>query len=130
MIYLNALKIKFKVIRMNSTEKGFTLIELIIVIAILAILGTIAVPKFVSCTKQVKASVCNMNCRKLEKLYDTHLTIKNVDHTDQIFQKYIEESLGEICPENGIIDYKNSQVKCNIHSEYNEDDSDEEIPYL
>ena len=44
---------------MNKSKKGFTLIELIIVIVILGILAAIAIPKFVGFSSEAKKSAIN-----------------------------------------------------------------------
>ena len=42
-------------------KKGFTLIELVMVIVIIAILAAIAIPKFIDLRNQAKQAACNGN---------------------------------------------------------------------
>jgi len=42
--------------KMNSKQSGFTLVELIVVIIILAILGAVALPKFIDVTERAQIS--------------------------------------------------------------------------
>jgi len=49
-----------------KSEKGFTLIELIMVIVILGILAAVAVPKFVDLSGNAQASACKANQAAIE----------------------------------------------------------------
>ena len=53
--------------KINSKKKGFTLIELIIVIAIIAILSAIAVPNFISLRNKTKNTADVNSCRTIKK---------------------------------------------------------------
>ena len=48
-------------------DKGFTLIEIILVLAIMAILGMIAVPTFINIKEKASETVCNANCLHFNK---------------------------------------------------------------
>ena len=75
-------KMKFKEI---NKQKGFTMIELVIVIAVLGILAVFALPRFADFTKQAKASnaeyiVSNINA-SLQILKIKHQLIKDPNNT-------------------------------------------------
>ncbi len=52
--------------RKRSNQRGFTLIELVIVIVILGILAAVAIPKFVNLRSDAEASACKANQAAME----------------------------------------------------------------
>lgn len=54
------------------TAKGFTLMELLIVIVIIGILATIAVPKYLSVTRKAKESEAKMMLNQLHSLQKSY----------------------------------------------------------
>lgn len=111
----------------NVHNKGFTLVELMVVIAIMAILAAVAVPSFVAYTEKAKEQVCNINSLQFERVYDTYLTLKDIDHTDAVFVQYLQEFGQDICPEDGDIDYVNGKIQCSVHARGDDDGS---VPFL
>jgi len=96
-----ALKIKN---RLNAAKnktfynKGYTLIEIIIVLAIMTVLVVIVVPVFIGYTGRARIQVCITNCLQLERMYKIYLMLENINHSDAVFTHYLQEYGQNICP--------------------------------
>lgn len=106
------------------------MIELIIVISIIVILSTIAVPAYGGYIKKAKVEICNANCVQLERMYEMHLARENVEHTEIIFEQFVQAQGKDICPEHGVINYVDGKVKCSAHAEEIDESGDDDVPYL
>lgn len=51
---------------MRSNRKGFTLVEIMIVVAIIAILAAIAIPNFLKSRKESQKNACIANLKQIE----------------------------------------------------------------
>lgn len=71
-------------------EKGFTLVEIMIVVAIIAILSAIAIPNFMTARSKSRANACRANLRQVESAVEQYA----MDNT---------LADGETCPMNMII---------------------------
>jgi len=58
--------------RMYRDESGFTLIELMIVIVVIGILATLAVPKYMTVTRKAKESEAKMVLSQLHSLQEAY----------------------------------------------------------
>jgi prepilin-type N-terminal cleavage/methylation domain-containing protein/prepilin-type processing-associated H-X9-DG protein len=57
----------------NSTRRGFTLVELLVVISIIAILGAILFPVFAQVRESGRRTVCASNLRQLGMAFDLYV---------------------------------------------------------
>ncbi len=113
--------------RLKLKNSGITLIELIVVIAILGILSAIVVPRFSGYTILAKKRVCNTNLAQMNRLYSAFLVMEGKDYTELLFDQFILENESDLCPEDGILSYYDGKVNCSVHyTDDSEDDNDDD----
>jgi len=79
---------------MLKNRKGFTLIELMIVVAILGILAAVAIPAFLKYIKRSKTSEATMNVRKLYDGSVSYFSSEHVDSDGEILEARFPDSSG------------------------------------
>lgn len=80
---------------MRASKKGFTLAELLIVVAIIAILAAIAIPVFTSQLKEARLAVDKANLRTAYSLASNDYLIH--DHTGEVtytFEANVQQNIG------------------------------------
>ncbi len=114
--------------KLAKSNKGLTLVEVLAVVVILGILTAIAVPSVIGLIEKTKKDVCKVNRKIVERMYEMHLTIENIDHSDTLFSKTLDEFEGDLCPDDGRYTYEDGEVLCSVHSVGNveEDDAGDE----
>ncbi len=75
---------------MKKMKKGFTIVELVIVIAVIAILAAVLIPTFTSVTEKAKESAALQEARNAQTLIIVHDTDEQ-DDTKDIGVNYIIE---------------------------------------
>lgn len=113
-----------------KNRKGFTLIELIVVIAILGILALFLVPSFMGYAKDAKQSVCESNMTSIQRAYHFQMAKQEKDEERDFLDKVMNNEFDDFstapkCPSGGIYYIINTgeeagqsvfQVVCTEHS--------------
>ncbi len=76
----------------RGQRRGFTLIELMIVVAIIGILASIAIPAFIKYVRRAKTTEALMNLRKL---FDGSVSYYEQDHSDRLGKTVVSRFPGE-----------------------------------
>ena len=89
--------------KMKHAQKGFTLIEIMIVVAIIAILAAIAIPNFLAYRAQSQRNACIANQKAIANAAEAY-SIKNGGAYPETVAKLCEASTGN--------DFLKSEPKC------------------
>ncbi len=94
-----------KTLKRKGNQKGFTLVELLIVMAILAILAAIAVPRFGASLANAKNQANEANIMMIEKaaqlaVLNGDVTPGSVDNTDDVMSALTEKGYLDKAPVN------------------------------
>ena len=94
-------------------RKGFTLIELILVVAILAILGSMAASRLRSFREEAEAGSCRANLRRISTAQRLYLTSSGgTEYAGSLgeLEQYLEDAGSIWCPSGGEYILATSQV--------------------
>jgi len=102
-------------------EKGFTLMELMIVIVIIGVLAAIGVPAYTSYIEKSKKTVCFTNLRVLNTAVEMYKLEKEVVPADFAALKgYMDDDFTElVCPKEGTYGLSAAGIPtCSKHGGY------------
>lgn len=103
---------------------GFTLAELLVVVAIVAVLVAIAVPVFTSALGSTEEATCDANRRSVKSMYTNAWLLNQDQNQQELFgncvAKLNEQNNGVLCPNKGeysatFMSSGAAIVKCSVH---------------
>ena len=107
---------------MQNKRAGFTLIELIVVIAIIGILAGITTSNYIKYVEKSKEGVCNAARQELMRILEAELATGNYSSVEQAYDAALKEyNKQELCPSKGDISLKintdgSYEIVCSKHS--------------
>jgi len=94
--------------RKLKNKKGFTLVELMVVVVIICILVAIAVPIYNSSTAKAQEKACLANLRTLDSAIAQYAADNNGDYPTQVSQlaSYVNNAGSMKCPSDSSKEYE------------------------
>lgn len=83
----------------TNRKSGFTLVEIMIVVAIIGLLAAIAIPNFVKAREKAQKNTCIAN-------------LKQIDGAKEQWALEAKKKTGDACAIADIVDYLKSEPKC------------------
>lgn len=113
-------------------RNGFSLTEIIAVMAVISILAAILIPIIGGMIRSVQTNICHMNMKKANDYYEAWLLVNRKDHNEMNYRSFCDTYTQKLCPIGGDPTYSNETILCSIHAttdDFNDKDPTE-VPYL
>ena len=95
----------------TNRKSGFTLVEIMIVVAIIGLLAAIAIPNFVKARTTAQTNACINNLRQIDGAKEQWALEKRAKETDPIVEaevnEFIKGKIRPLCPAKGTYTYGN-----------------------
>ena len=108
--------------RNRRTQSGFTLIELLIVMTIIAILATIAIPRFAAAVQHAREAVLREDLQTMRMAIDSYTMDKQ--KAPQSLDDLVQEGYLKTIPEDPMTHTKDSWVTDTSDAMYSLDESE------
>lgn len=112
-----------KMLKMLKTgEKGFSLVELMVVVVIIGVLVAIAIPVYNRTTDRAERGACHANQRMIEGAASQHAmnTDKSINDVKiEDLKEYFNDGT-PTCPSGGTYDIEDGKASCSEHDHYSE----------
>jgi general secretion pathway protein G len=109
-------------LRNRRTQSGFTLIELLIVMTIIAILATIAIPRFAAAVQHAREAVLREDLQTMRMAIDSYTMDKQ--KAPQSLDDLVQEGYLKTIPEDPMTHTKDSWVTDTSDAMYSLDESE------
>lgn len=111
---------------MKKRNKGFTLVELIVVIAILGVVAVVLVPQYIHYVDKAKEDLCETNRGEIMRQMSLAVAVGEYDSMDDAFEGLCTEGgllysdIQKCCPSGGEITWDKTEqtLVCSIHGPY------------
>jgi prepilin-type N-terminal cleavage/methylation domain-containing protein len=103
-----------------SRKSGFTLVEIMIVVAIIGLLAAIAIPSFVKARDTSRQNACINNLRQIDSAKEQWAMANNIAGTAAVVttavNTYIKGEATPVCPASGTYTYQamNTDPTCTV----------------
>ncbi len=108
----------------DMSKKGFTLIELIIVIAVLAILSALAVVGYSLVTQRANERVCETNRHSMETMYHAQHALDEGLTKESFFENHEDYFDDATCPSGGLYSLEDDVFGCSVHGVISDEDEE------
>jgi prepilin-type N-terminal cleavage/methylation domain-containing protein len=96
-------------------QDGFTLAELLVVVAIIGILVAVSIPIFTSQLEKARLATCLANRRSLLAEVRVKALDSDLDQESAFNALYPSDKADYPCPKGGVFSWKDGQIICSVH---------------